>query len=161
MYNNRANVANDSARAFVNLQKFTGYATSVYPIENFGNATSAVEYRHHSTVLATAYETPLGGTNIIFTDCGGYRSVTTKARVNAMLREFGFYLTSERGEWFVGSELHSEEIPFCAGLSLEMLREINRTIRTEQRERNEKREAAQAEWQAQIDGAIEQARGHA
>lgn len=78
------------------------------------NGTST-EVKYHATVVVKFDE------NEIILNSGGWRTVTTKSRMNQTSNEFnlGFGVYQRKGDWFVDSKGCDEPIPFEDGMKLE------------------------------------------
>lgn len=72
--------------------------------------------RLHETIIVR-YSCLLGNETIML-DTGGWRTVTTKARMNAALAGKGWKITSRDGTWFVISPNRQVEVSFFDGMVL-------------------------------------------
>jgi hypothetical protein len=84
--------------------KVSGVATSVYTDDN-----SALCVRYHQTVV---WQKTAEGSIILRT--GGWRTATTKARMNQAFNQFGpaCSVYQKKGAWFVRSRETGTDVPF-------------------------------------------------
>ena len=86
-------------------------ATKVFTNEE---GEKCVKY-HNTIVFKTNFEK-----NLIILNSGGWRTVTTKLRINQALNQFNldYGVFQKNYEWFVKNYKNSEVVPFLDGIEL-------------------------------------------
>lgn len=123
-------IIEDSVDAFCEGRAFR---RSNMEVEVFGG--SVFMFQHGNTIARRPVDESLYATAI---SCAGWWSVTTKARLDALLHRvtmgaWGLY--SERGEWVLYSRKHGEHPPFTGSVVIQDLIDLDNTI---QRERDKR-----------------------
>lgn len=96
------------------LDKIGTHKTSVYT-----DSDGAIHVKYHKTVVATRM--PDG---LIVLDSGGWRTATTKVRINQALRSWGtgLYVHQVKGEWYIGEHkgdgIHVRRCEFFDGVGV-------------------------------------------
>jgi hypothetical protein len=86
-------------------------ANNTYVVELTDNQ---VGVKLHNTVIVTFWsDGPIG------LNSGGYHTVTTKARMNAVLEGTGYSIAQKRGDWWVHDVHTGRNIPYVDGMFLD------------------------------------------
>lgn len=86
-------------------------ANNTYVVELTDNQ---VGVKLHNTVIVTFWsDGPIG------LNSGGYHTVTTKARMNAVLEGTGYSIAAKRGDWWVHDVHTGRNIPYVDGMFLD------------------------------------------
>ncbi len=90
-------------------------ATNVYREIDPVNGIENTCIRYHSTVVVKFNR------NVIVLNSGGWRTVTTKLRMNQASSEFGlgFSVYQKDYEWFVRANWMGGDLPFSDGMTLQ------------------------------------------
>lgn len=76
-----------------------------------------ISIRLHATNVVRYYPANIQNANAVVLYSGGYRTPTTKSRINEFCPE-GFYVWQERGNWYLGSYLRGVRYPFAEGITI-------------------------------------------
>jgi hypothetical protein len=93
-------------------QRVTGVATSVRSDD------AAITVRYHSTDVFR-YDQHPGCAGMVTLRSGGWKTVTTKLRINQAFNQYGldFGLYQARGEWFVWHRPSGRKVAFRDGMT--------------------------------------------
>lgn len=79
-------------------------------------------FKHDNTIVLngtmTLYRTMIAvwGDGVLTLDCKGYRSKTTKERLNGVLERMGYQIRQRKGEWYVYNSQTEENVLFYDGM---------------------------------------------
>lgn len=114
-------ITDDSVRAFRNHENFSRGNSRV----TTGMCYTA--YYLHGKRIAVQERSK---TYPVLTDCG-WDTPTTRDRLNAILRRYGWYLYQSGGQTYLASWRHHDERPWRGRVDVADLAELDRTIEAE------------------------------